>query len=599
MDNPTAPTRPRKRNRYIWLACDECRRRKVKCSGDRPCQRCDMLALSCTYEQGPQHNNHDGSMKQTVDDMQATIASMQGQIASIMCQMSRNSCPRPAPAVEPVSVGANSDMPPPDPLFLITLDEAVRYIDIYNQAVSQTYPVVDGEFVLSHARAVWDPAAQVHESGLLQSRDTAMLRAILAVGIVVDNGHQRREMTDLLFQGVKSALDEQLFHSAANTSGVVLFTLASFYFFYLSQELQAWRMISSATRLVLELRLHTKEGWDSLDAPTRDLCTRIFWSVYILDQRLSSANNVPFSLHDSDFERSVPAPASAEYPYFTTMVEYSRLCSKVHTFLAPYTRGNDDRIDSAKSEFLHYQIEQWYDHLPKDLKFNIQEPEGSSSVAYPLRALLYLRRNQLRTLIERPRLHSTMAIMEDSARARAIIETANDTIRALVHINNASAMYQSQPVALDYFLASALSVHLHAACHGPPDFAPLCYTQFMEAVELVKSLPRGFESVRLQTLVKTTGNLVRARGLAPLDARHSPSGEGSSLAIELCNLFGATMANGNANQAYCRGMSRGVALDGVGEGDLAGWLESGGPVSLDALPLLGHDELASIFGDLR
>ncbi|KAL3484460.1 hypothetical protein BJX62DRAFT_243889 [Aspergillus germanicus] len=550
---------------------------------------------------------------------------MQGQIASIMCQMSGNPCPRPAPAVEPVSVGANSDMPhnkhtaPPDPLFLISLDDAVRYIEVYNQTVSQTYPVVDGEFVLSHARAIWDPAAQVHGGGLLQSRETAMLRAILAVGIVVDNGHQRREMADLLFQGVKSALDEQLFHSAANTSGVILFTLASFYFFYLSQELQAWRMISSATRLVLELRLHTKEGWDSLDAPTRDLCTRIFWSVYILDQRLSSANNVPFSLHDSDFERSVPAPvkllhfhiyrapaleltgsqASAEYPYFTTMVEYSHLCSKVHTFLAPYTRGNDDRIDSAKSEFLHYQIEQWYDHLPEDLKFNVQEPEGSSTVAYPLRALLYLRRNQLRTLIERPRLHSPMAIMEDSARARAVIETANDTIRALVHINKASAMYQSQPVALDYFLASAFSVHLHAACHGPPDFAPLCYTQFMEAVELVKSLPRGFESVRLQTLVKTTGNLVRARGLAPMDARHSPSGEGSSLAIELSKLFGATMANGNANQASCRGMSRGVALDGVGEADLAGWLEGGGPVSLDALPLLGHDELASIFGDLR
>jgi hypothetical protein len=121
---------------------------------------------------------------------------------------------------------------PPDPLFLISLDEAVRYIEIYNQTVSQTYPVVDGESVLSHARAVWDPAAQVHEGGLLQSRETAMLRAILAVGIVVDSGHQRREMADLLFQGVKSALDEQLFHSAATTSGVVLFTLAVSWFWF-------------------------------------------------------------------------------------------------------------------------------------------------------------------------------------------------------------------------------------------------------------------------------------------------------------------------------------------------------------------------------
>jgi hypothetical protein len=126
----------------------------------------------------------------------------------------------------------NKHTAPPDPLFLISLDDAVRYIEVYNQTVSQTYPVVDGEFVLSHARAVWDPATQVHEGGLLQSRETAVLRAILAVGIVVDNGHQRREMADLIFQGVKSALDEQLFHSPANTSGVVLFTLAVSWFWF-------------------------------------------------------------------------------------------------------------------------------------------------------------------------------------------------------------------------------------------------------------------------------------------------------------------------------------------------------------------------------
>ncbi|OAX82889.1 hypothetical protein ACJ72_02757 [Emergomyces africanus] len=38
-----------KRNRYISLACNECKRRKIKCNGQMPCQRCGHLSLECLY----------------------------------------------------------------------------------------------------------------------------------------------------------------------------------------------------------------------------------------------------------------------------------------------------------------------------------------------------------------------------------------------------------------------------------------------------------------------------------------------------------------------------------------------------------------------
>ncbi|KAB8338770.1 hypothetical protein FH972_021715 [Carpinus fangiana] len=38
-----------KRNRYISIACNECKRRKIKCNGETPCQRCGNLNLECIY----------------------------------------------------------------------------------------------------------------------------------------------------------------------------------------------------------------------------------------------------------------------------------------------------------------------------------------------------------------------------------------------------------------------------------------------------------------------------------------------------------------------------------------------------------------------
>ncbi|KAI1309192.1 fungal-specific transcription factor domain-containing protein [Xylaria venustula] len=52
-DSPNAPrTGPQqrsKRNRYISLACNECKRRKIKCNGENPCGRCGHLNLQCLY----------------------------------------------------------------------------------------------------------------------------------------------------------------------------------------------------------------------------------------------------------------------------------------------------------------------------------------------------------------------------------------------------------------------------------------------------------------------------------------------------------------------------------------------------------------------
>ncbi|KAF7534722.1 hypothetical protein G7Z17_g13319 [Cylindrodendrum hubeiense] len=55
-DSASKQTRS-KRNRYISIACNECKRRKIKCNGETPCQRCGNLNLACLYAPNCCSNN--------------------------------------------------------------------------------------------------------------------------------------------------------------------------------------------------------------------------------------------------------------------------------------------------------------------------------------------------------------------------------------------------------------------------------------------------------------------------------------------------------------------------------------------------------------
>ncbi|BCR89932.1 Zn(II)2Cys6 transcription factor domain-containing protein [Aspergillus chevalieri] len=43
----------KKRRKYIAKACNECKRRKIKCNGQTPCQRCGRQRVDCIYADNP------------------------------------------------------------------------------------------------------------------------------------------------------------------------------------------------------------------------------------------------------------------------------------------------------------------------------------------------------------------------------------------------------------------------------------------------------------------------------------------------------------------------------------------------------------------
>ncbi|KAK2875365.1 hypothetical protein FQN49_001659 [Arthroderma sp. PD_2] len=80
--DPSSGTQTRtKRNRYISLACNECKRRKIKCNGQVPCQRCGHLSLECLYSPNCCNSNFKDSeefrsMKDHIERLQEQVNSL-------------------------------------------------------------------------------------------------------------------------------------------------------------------------------------------------------------------------------------------------------------------------------------------------------------------------------------------------------------------------------------------------------------------------------------------------------------------------------------------------------------------------------------------
>ncbi|KAE8349746.1 fungal-specific transcription factor domain-containing protein [Aspergillus coremiiformis] len=74
-----------KRNRYISIACNECKRRKIKCNGQVPCQRCGHLNLECRYAPNCCNNNFKDS--EEFRSMKDQITTLQDQVNSLFSSL--------------------------------------------------------------------------------------------------------------------------------------------------------------------------------------------------------------------------------------------------------------------------------------------------------------------------------------------------------------------------------------------------------------------------------------------------------------------------------------------------------------------------------
>ncbi|KAK0113956.1 hypothetical protein ONS96_014805 [Cadophora gregata f. sp. sojae] len=97
-DTATENPRRQRREKYVPAACEECKKKKIKCTGDLPCQRCESHDKACKYIRGvgaggdfvESSSNRCTALEAQVRGLQEHVQKLQSAIQDIRVQMSRN-----------------------------------------------------------------------------------------------------------------------------------------------------------------------------------------------------------------------------------------------------------------------------------------------------------------------------------------------------------------------------------------------------------------------------------------------------------------------------------------------------------------------------
>lgn len=293
----------------------------------------------------------------------------------------------------------------------------------------------------------------------------------------------------------------------------------------MDEETLAWRTIGIVERMCLEKGIHRRETLNqpAILALGKDRVLRLFWSIYILDMRWSFGTGMPFALEDTDIDPWLPEPEE-KTPYLRVMIRYSRIAAKVWKFISAFNNTNE--IRKEEMNYLDWQVLRWAQEIPDALRLDHpSSPESDAAVEGTrsmrrLRAMLYLRANQLRMLIHRPVLHTAGDIVRHPGESETVVSIAKDTIRFITRLNETSDIYQLQQVTFNWFLVSALAVLFLAVSQAPTQFSVSCKAEFYWALELVKGFSsKSYISRRLWKSIRSLRRLGPQVGLVTQKAR--------------------------------------------------------------------------------
>ncbi|KAL4921104.1 fungal-specific transcription factor domain-containing protein [Aspergillus aurantiobrunneus] len=629
-----------KRNRYISIACNECKRRKIKCNGQVPCQRCGHLKLECWLPNSCFDSEYallygstvsptnDSARSREFRSMTEQIASLQDQVGSLFTSLnelraqrstldtpifdnfSRDASqvftpmhpPQAKPRIRhprfhgPTSSAFNFDVarsslqhmgiapaeevihddlttahatpaaspphmstlnppmhPSKDPIWAIKRDEALRLCRVYEEEIGIMYPLVEIDQVSHQVSLLYTFMEAAMRTGFmhrglrgadgLEDDSTSLIKLILATTLVVEGGGQS-ELGRRLYLSVKPVIESKIWETL-DVRTIQILGLMATYHFHTDEDALAYRIIGVAARMCLEMGLHRRDALAKSfpnEAQWPEI-VKVFWSIYSLDRRWSFGTGLPFVIQDEDIDPNLPEP-DPSLQYLKCMITYNRISSKVwYSGL-----GSDGATDIRRDEigYLDYQVLQWYKQVPDTLKFYSSESPRQGETANRglrrLRILLYLRMNQLRTLIYRPVLHSSASIAEDKGHAQTVVDVAKDTVRVLTRLNQTSDIYRTQQITFNYFLVAALAVLFLAVCHAPTEFNRQVRDEFYLALDLVNGFStKSYVSKRLWKTIKGLRKIGERLGVLARPFATGVNDPHSTAAVAMAGLAGHPM----------------------------------------------------------
>ncbi|KAJ5591586.1 fungal-specific transcription factor domain-containing protein [Penicillium hispanicum] len=327
-------------------ACDECRRRKLRCDGQQPqCRVCRETGVVCEITQRGVRGPKKGHLKALKNRVLHLEAMLDGRLAAHQRPNDFTGNVRggnaPTPSVSSVEIEENAAIEatelwiphstapsgperevflssgfvptlpafnshlPPTPILHAELDQ------LYLDRVHQSIPILHQRRYLSWSKASTKTAAQ-----------RCLQYAMWTLASLLST--QFREYIEPLYQETKQMLEnlslEADEHSSFSTelaqASVLLVSFESMRTYHR----KAWMSAGRAFRLVQAMRYHAIDSPVDKGGPSSPQCgdfieveerRRVFWMAYFLDHVISMRDDWPITLNEHVICTRLPAPDAA------------------------------------------------------------------------------------------------------------------------------------------------------------------------------------------------------------------------------------------------------------------------------------------------
>ncbi|KAF4959000.1 hypothetical protein FSARC_10869 [Fusarium sarcochroum] len=207
--------------------------------------------------------------------------------------------------------------------------------------------------------------------------------------------------------------------------------------------------------------------------------------------------------------------SSHSLAYLKEMVSFCSIASDVRSYFLG-TLASKLPDSGSTQDYLQFRVVQWQQNLPHRLHFNGVEDQLDLTTEkrgdYKLRLMLYLRANQMRTIILRKAANRLGSNNIDTSNFQVMIQVARDSIQVLARLARDTDIYHAQHKTFNHFLETALSSLLLVTCYAGSDQSKACLEDVVTATQLIHRL--ATESLitrrlrdKLQSIRKATDEL--------------------------------------------------------------------------------------------
>ncbi|CEL11546.1 hypothetical protein ASPCAL14647 [Aspergillus calidoustus] len=478
-------SRPRKREKYARVACALCKIRKVRCSGNQPCNRCEELQGECVYNDPPHPDTHNTPPQSAHPGLDLSILRVNRICEQMQQKMARfvdshpgrpclqrkvptdNEIPHPKNQTPTDfrytlslthftltgrrAVSNSSDFSPKRPChsgnglvspdFLISLLQAAhpvlelghakvtQLVTIFKNEVYPIFPCVSiqlGHNLVDMLFSLLN-RTQYEATWNLEVIDVELAKAVVAIAMLVKHDTQSplaADLEDHLLWSVDSCYDQD----QPQFEDIIMATLLSLYFDLKHRPVKAWRLSGVAAKLCLELGLHRESFFsDTQLCPDRIAdCKRLFACVYDLNRRCSFYSGLPWTLHDREIDLSnlrVEPPES----YLAAMIAIDRSLSETWAIVnspTPQSEKSRERV-----EFLNFQLQKLVSSLPI-ADFTPPKPSVNPPpwLDLQLKQFCHLRVHYIRLLNYICSFKSLTDLLSDPHSARKLLTSAAESI---------------------------------------------------------------------------------------------------------------------------------------------------------------------------